>query len=87
MAKEWAPWDWSYATDAFIECIKGMREYYSQTYNVCALESENGPTRLEICDYILNKWYDYEEAIWQEEDYRWDEFWRLVAGYMRELWD
>ena len=87
MAKNWNPWDWSYAVEMFIECVKGMREYYSQTYNVWALESEDGPSRLQICDYILDKWNAYNSASWDDELYRWDEMWRLVSGYMLELWD
>ena len=87
LAKEWSPYDWSFTTEMFIEGIKCIKEYYEQNNNVWSIEYEDGPTRVEICDYIINKFNDFYEAEWKDEDCRWDELWRLVAGYLRWLWD
>lgn len=87
LAKEWRPFDWSFATEMFMVCIEGMRDYYKEGNNVWAYETEGMPTREQMCNYILEKYEEYYKADFKDEFYRWDEMWRLVSGYMLELWD
>ena len=86
-AKEWRPWDHSYATDLFITSIEGFKWYYEQTYNVVAEDDKDIP-RAEKCDRILKAFNDYLECEdWKIEIDKWNEFWNLVKGYLLYLWD
>lgn len=91
IAKEWNPWDYTYAIDLFIASIEGMKWYYEQTYNVWAEDDNaNGDdiSRAEKCNRILKAFDSYMgSGDWQVQLKRWDEFWNLVKEYLLYLWD
>lgn len=90
-AKEWGPWDHSYATDLFITSIEGFKWYYEQSYNVWAEDDDaNGDdiSRAEKCNRILKAFNDYLECEdWKVEMDKWNKFWDLVKEYLLYLWD
>lgn len=87
-SKEWMPYDWSYSIELFLIAVEGMRDYYSQTYNVCAQEDADMPTRKEMCDQILVAYNEYLGcADWRDEAALWDDFCDKVKKYLLYLWD
>lgn len=86
-AKEWGPWDHSYATDLFITSIEGFKWYYEQSYNVMAEDDKDMP-RAEKCKLILEAYNDYLECEdWAAETNKWNQFCDLVKKYLLYLWD
>lgn len=90
-AKEWGPWDHSYATDLFITSIEGFKWYYEQNYNVWAEDDDaNGDdiSRAEKCACILNAFDDWMTCEdYNLENKEWEEFCDVVKKYLLDLWD
>ena len=88
IVKEWKPWDWSFAMDLFITSIEWMKKYYACSYNVVAQEEPRMPTRLEMCDIILNSYYEYLSCVdLRCEQALFDKFMDNVKKYLIFLWD
>lgn len=88
LAKEFRPYDSLWCIELLIGSIKGVRDYYANNVLVYAEDPQDMPSRLEMCNEILEA---YEEWVcltgWEEEDEVYARMWSLIAAYMPFLWD
>lgn len=87
-AKEWTPFDWADAIEPMIFSLEGMQRYYENNFNVVAQDDEGLPSRLEMCNHIIETYYQFIECEdWREEDDKWIAFMNVLKAYLRYIWD
>ena len=88
LAKEYAPFDFQYTLDLFIQGIYSMREYYAKGYCVMADDSQDPLTRLQMCDEILAAYVDFIECIdpFVEKEL-WNNLCDKIKAHFLYLWD
>ena len=88
LSKEYAPFDFQYSLDLFIQCIYSMREYYARGYCVVADDSQDPLTRLQMCDEILEAYVDFIECIDPfTEQKKWSNLCDKIKAHLLYLWD
>ena len=88
LAKEYAPFDFQYTLDLFMQGIQHMREYYARGYCVVADDSQDPLTRLEMCDEILAAYVDFitcNEPLAEQE--LWNNLCEKIKAHLLYLWD
>ena len=87
-AKEWTPFDWADVVEPMIISLEGMQRYYENNFNVVAQDDEGLPSRLEMCNHIIEAYYKFIECEdWREEDDKWIAFMNVLKAYLRYIWD
>ena len=88
LSKEYAPFDFQYTLDLFIQGIHSMREYYARGYCVMADDSQDPLTRLKMCDEILAAYVDFIECIdpFVEKEL-WNNLCDKIKAHFLYLWD
>lgn len=88
LAKEYAPFDFQYTLDLFIQGIYSMREYYAKGCCVMADDSQDPLTRLQMCDEIIEAYIDFIECI---DPFTQIELWNIlcdkIKAHLLYLWD
>jgi hypothetical protein len=87
-AKEWTPFDWSDVVEPMIISLESMQRYYENNFNVVAQDDQGLPTRLEMCNHIIETYYQFIECEdWRLEDDKWIAFMNVLKAYLRYIWD
>lgn len=87
-AKEWTPFDWADVVEPMIISLEGMQRYYENNFNVVAQDDEGLPSRLEMCNHIIETYYQFIDCEdWREEDDKWIAFMNVLKAYLRYIWD
>ena len=84
--RKWNVFDFYHSFNLFVECLKGMQEYYKNGINVVAAEIE-GHNRLDNITKAIDFWKLYSMSSFEEGEKYFNSFCDVIKQESQYWWD